>query len=124
VRKRICSSTVLCCHVQAYVERHLKPVWDWLVTVLDATEAQLQFGSTLSYSDRTNQPSGYATALSAGAAASTVAPPASVQRSLHVDRALREEQQLSQVLEKRRTRFMPGTFGLTSVIIGDVKFRQ
>jgi hypothetical protein len=101
------------------VERHLKPVWDWLVTVLDATEAQLQFGSTLSYSDRTNQPSGYATASSAAVAASAVAPPTSVQRSLHVDRALREEQQLSQVLEKRRTRFMPGTFGLISVIIGD-----
>lgn len=28
--------------LQCYLERQLKPTWDWLVTVMDATEAQLR----------------------------------------------------------------------------------
>lgn len=31
-----------------YLEYRLKPTWDWLITVLDSTEAQLRFGSSLS----------------------------------------------------------------------------
>ncbi|UYV60139.1 UBR5 [Cordylochernes scorpioides] len=34
--------------LQLYLECHLKPTWDWLVTVMDATEAQLRFGCALS----------------------------------------------------------------------------
>jgi E3 ubiquitin-protein ligase EDD1 len=30
------------------VERRLKPTWDWLLTVMDSTEAQLRFGAALS----------------------------------------------------------------------------
>ncbi|XP_064596947.1 E3 ubiquitin-protein ligase UBR5-like isoform X2 [Liolophura sinensis] len=31
-----------------YLETNLKPVWEWLLTVMDSTEAQLRFGSALS----------------------------------------------------------------------------
>ncbi|KAG8228758.1 hypothetical protein J437_LFUL008199 [Ladona fulva] len=30
-----------------YLEHHLKPTWDWLLTVMDSTEAQLRFGASL-----------------------------------------------------------------------------
>lgn len=30
-----------------YVEKRLKPTWDWILTVMDATEAQLKFGASL-----------------------------------------------------------------------------
>ncbi|XP_041974178.1 E3 ubiquitin-protein ligase hyd isoform X2 [Aricia agestis] len=33
--------------LQCYLERQLKQTWDWLVTVMDATEAQLRFGASL-----------------------------------------------------------------------------
>lgn len=33
-----------------YLETHLKPTWDWLLTVMDATEAQLRFGVSLTRS--------------------------------------------------------------------------
>ncbi|XP_012256943.2 E3 ubiquitin-protein ligase UBR5 isoform X2 [Athalia rosae] len=36
--------------LQLYLEGHLKPTWDWLVTVMDATEAQLRFGVSLTRS--------------------------------------------------------------------------
>lgn len=29
--------------LQAHLEARLKPTWDWLVTVMDATEAQLRY---------------------------------------------------------------------------------
>jgi E3 ubiquitin-protein ligase EDD1 len=32
---------------QMSVERRLKPTWDWILTVMDATEAQLRFGASL-----------------------------------------------------------------------------
>ena len=35
-------------HLQQFLEFRLKPVWDWLVTVMDSTEAQLRFGVALS----------------------------------------------------------------------------
>lgn len=34
--------------LQSYLERHLKLTWDWLISVMDSTEAQLRFGSALS----------------------------------------------------------------------------
>lgn len=39
-----------CFWLQSYLEAHLKPTWDWLVTVMDATEAQLRFGVSLTRS--------------------------------------------------------------------------
>ncbi|XP_076270049.1 E3 ubiquitin-protein ligase hyd isoform X5 [Rhynchophorus ferrugineus] len=38
------------CNVQIYLEFRLKPTWDWLLTVMDATEAQLKFGASLTNS--------------------------------------------------------------------------
>lgn len=35
-------------NMQAYLDYHLKPTWDWLVAVMDSTEAQLRFGCALS----------------------------------------------------------------------------
>lgn len=35
---------------QIYLEFCLKPTWDWLLTVMDATEAQLRFGASLTHS--------------------------------------------------------------------------
>ncbi|XP_076647638.1 E3 ubiquitin-protein ligase hyd isoform X1 [Halictus rubicundus] len=37
-------------NLQTYLETHLKPTWDWLLTVMDATEAQLRFGVSLTCS--------------------------------------------------------------------------
>ncbi|XP_058797650.1 E3 ubiquitin-protein ligase hyd isoform X2 [Phymastichus coffea] len=37
-------------NLQMYLEAHLKPTWDWLITVMDATEAQLRFGVSLTRS--------------------------------------------------------------------------
>ncbi|XP_070159750.1 E3 ubiquitin-protein ligase UBR5 isoform X2 [Polyergus mexicanus] len=37
-------------NLQSYLEAHLKPTWDWLLTVMDATEAQLRFGVSLTRS--------------------------------------------------------------------------
>lgn len=34
--------------LQMYLECRLKPTWDWLITIMDTTEAQLRFGSVLS----------------------------------------------------------------------------
>ena len=34
--------------LQALIEQQMKPNWDWLMTILDSTEAQLRFGSALS----------------------------------------------------------------------------
>ncbi|XP_066251195.1 E3 ubiquitin-protein ligase hyd isoform X7 [Euwallacea similis] len=38
------------CNVQIYLEFRLKSTWDWLLTVMDATEAQLKFGASLTNS--------------------------------------------------------------------------
>ena len=35
-------------HLQQFLEFRFKPVWDWLVNVMDSTEAQLRFGVALS----------------------------------------------------------------------------
>ena len=34
-------------NLQLMIEQLMKPNWDWLMTVLDSTEAQLRFGSAL-----------------------------------------------------------------------------
>ena len=44
-------------NIQLYLEFHLKPTWDWLITVMDSTEAQLRFGSALSETTDPNHPS-------------------------------------------------------------------
>lgn len=33
--------------IQKYLELRLKPTWDWMLTIMDATEAQLKFGASL-----------------------------------------------------------------------------
>jgi E3 ubiquitin-protein ligase EDD1 len=33
--------------LQKFVEKRLKPIWEWILTVMDATEAQLKFGASL-----------------------------------------------------------------------------
>ena len=35
-------------NLQLLIEYQMKPNWDWLMTILDSTEAQLRFGSALS----------------------------------------------------------------------------
>lgn len=39
-----------------FVERRLKPTWDWILTVMDATEAQLRFGASLTDSTDSAHP--------------------------------------------------------------------
>lgn len=41
--------------LQTYLDCRLRPTWDWLVSVMDATEAQLRFGSVLSGPHQPNQ---------------------------------------------------------------------
>lgn len=45
------------CFFQAYLETRLKPTWDWLLTVMDSTEAQLRFGASLTQSSDPTHPS-------------------------------------------------------------------
>ncbi|XP_064552253.1 E3 ubiquitin-protein ligase hyd [Drosophila montana] len=42
--------------VQAFVEKRLKPTWDWMFTVMDGTEAQLKFGAYLTNYTDPNHP--------------------------------------------------------------------
>jgi E3 ubiquitin-protein ligase EDD1 len=37
-----------CNALQLHIDTQMKPNWDWLMTIMDATEAQLRFGSALS----------------------------------------------------------------------------
>ena len=43
--------------LQLMIENLMKPNWDWLMTVLDSTEAQLRFGSALAGATDPNHPS-------------------------------------------------------------------
>ncbi|XP_065335384.1 E3 ubiquitin-protein ligase UBR5 isoform X2 [Cloeon dipterum] len=43
--------------VQNFMEFQLKPTWDWLLTVMDATEAQLRFGASLTSTSDPAHPS-------------------------------------------------------------------
>ncbi|EAT42542.1 AAEL005930-PA [Aedes aegypti] len=42
--------------LQMYVEKRLKPTWDWILTVMEATEAQLRFGASLTDSTDPTHP--------------------------------------------------------------------
>ncbi|XP_054273224.1 E3 ubiquitin-protein ligase UBR5 isoform X2 [Macrosteles quadrilineatus] len=43
-------------NLQTYLEARLKPTWDWLLTVMDSTEAQLRFGASLTQSSDPTHP--------------------------------------------------------------------
>merc|ERR1719481_915961 len=43
-------------NLQILIEFQMKPNWDWLMTILDSTEAQLRFGSALSSVTDANHP--------------------------------------------------------------------
>lgn len=42
--------------LQIALETRLKPTWDWVLTVMDATEAQLRFGASLTHSTDPSHP--------------------------------------------------------------------
>jgi len=42
--------------LQLLIQHQLKPNWDWLMTVMDSTEAQLRFGSALAASTDPSHP--------------------------------------------------------------------
>ncbi|XP_054724980.1 E3 ubiquitin-protein ligase UBR5-like isoform X2 [Uloborus diversus] len=44
-------------NLQMYLESHLRPTWDWLITVMDSTEAQLRFGCALTSGSNPSHPS-------------------------------------------------------------------
>ncbi|XP_052763231.1 E3 ubiquitin-protein ligase UBR5-like isoform X2 [Mya arenaria] len=76
--------------LQLYLEYQLKPTWDWLITIMDSTEAQLRFGSSLS---NTSDPANPAHPLHTG--------PSRLGR----ERTGREETRILQVVDSRRRRF-------------------
>ena len=80
--------------LQLYLEYHLKPTWDWLIAVMDSTEAQLRFGSSLSEATDPSHP-GHPMH-------------SSYVRNLR-DKANREEQRILQTIDTRRrsSRFGP-----------------
>ena len=41
---------------QMALESRLKPTWDWVLNVMDATEAQLRFGASLTHSTDPSHP--------------------------------------------------------------------
>ncbi|XP_077989768.1 E3 ubiquitin-protein ligase UBR5-like [Glandiceps talaboti] len=43
--------------LQMYMEYHLRPTWDWLVAIMDSTEAQLRFGQALNSTTDPSHPS-------------------------------------------------------------------
>lgn len=82
--------------LQMYLEGHLKPTWDWLITIMDSTEAQLRFGSVLSNATNPAHPSHPMHA--------------SYVRSLR-EQSSREEQRALQVIESNRRRARTGVDG-------------
>ncbi|XP_058822733.1 E3 ubiquitin-protein ligase hyd isoform X2 [Topomyia yanbarensis] len=42
--------------LQMYVEKRLRPTWEWILTVMEATEAQLRFGASLTDSTDSTHP--------------------------------------------------------------------
>ncbi|XP_071034360.1 E3 ubiquitin-protein ligase UBR5 isoform X5 [Parasteatoda tepidariorum] len=44
-------------NLQIYLEYHLRPTWEWLITVMDSTEAQLRFGCALTSGSHPSHPS-------------------------------------------------------------------
>lgn len=47
----------ICILPQMHLEARLKPTWDWILTVMDATEAQLRFGASLTHTSDPSHPS-------------------------------------------------------------------
>uniref|UniRef100_A0A1B6DHC7 HECT-type E3 ubiquitin transferase n=1 Tax=Clastoptera arizonana TaxID=38151 RepID=A0A1B6DHC7_9HEMI len=43
-------------NLQNFLENRLKPTWDWLLTVMDSTEAQLRFGASLTHASDPTHP--------------------------------------------------------------------
>lgn len=79
---------------QYYTEMHLTLTWDWLINIMDSTEAQLRFGAALCHTTDPANPnhpfhSNYV-------------------RNLR-ERTNREESRILQALDRRRARF--GTIG-------------
>ncbi|XP_066269411.1 E3 ubiquitin-protein ligase UBR5-like [Branchiostoma lanceolatum] len=81
--------------LQMYVEMHLRCTWDWLITVMDSTEAQLRYGSALANSSDPNHPTH----------------PLYSQQNRRRDRvAARQEEILRQLeTQRRRGRIIPGS---------------
>ncbi|XP_078331394.1 E3 ubiquitin-protein ligase UBR5-like isoform X2 [Crassostrea virginica] len=80
--------------LQCYTEMHLSLTWDWLIDIMDSTEAQLRFGAALCHTTDPANPnhpfhSNYV-------------------RNLR-ERTNREESRILQALDRRRARF--GTIG-------------
>uniref|UniRef100_A0A3B3RV32 Ubiquitin protein ligase E3 component n-recognin 5 n=1 Tax=Paramormyrops kingsleyae TaxID=1676925 RepID=A0A3B3RV32_9TELE len=44
-------------HLQSYVEEKLIPTWNWMVSIMDSTEAQLRYGSALASAGDPGHPS-------------------------------------------------------------------
>ncbi|XP_022162661.1 E3 ubiquitin-protein ligase UBR5 isoform X3 [Myzus persicae] len=44
------------CSLQIIIEKSLKPTWDWLMAIMDSTEAQLRFGASLTQSSDPQHP--------------------------------------------------------------------
>ena len=86
---------------QLYLEYHLKPTWDWLITVMDSTEAQLRFGAALS---ETTDPSHPSHPMHS-----------SYVRTLR-ERATREDQRMLQSIDSSRRRTRTGEAGCPSEI--------
>ncbi|XP_026278748.1 E3 ubiquitin-protein ligase UBR5 [Frankliniella occidentalis] len=59
-------------NLQLYLEYHLKPTWDWLLTVMDSTEAQLRFGAALTQSSDPTHPGHPLYSSTAGGSSSTL----------------------------------------------------
>ncbi len=93
--------------LQLYLEYHLKPTWDWLISVMDSTEAQLRFGSTLS----------------------EVTDPSHPGHPMHInfmrnqrEKTNREEQRILQTVDNRRRTSRFGTPGNGSKLVDQSNF--
>lgn len=84
-------------NLQVYLEQHLWPSWQWLVAVLDSTEAQLRFGTALSNSSDPSCPQHPLHASYSRAHRERAPPPP------------REEARSLQVLDHNRRRLRFGT---------------
>ncbi|XP_062606641.1 E3 ubiquitin-protein ligase UBR5-like isoform X3 [Saccostrea cucullata] len=80
--------------LQCYTEMHLSLTWDWLIDIMDSTEAQLRFGAALCH---TTDPANPSHPLHSN-----------YVRNLR-ERTNREESRILQALDRRRARF--GTIG-------------
>ncbi|KAK6960404.1 E3 ubiquitin-protein ligase UBR5 [Biomphalaria glabrata] len=88
-------------NLQVYLEQHLRPTWQWLVAVMDSTEAQLRFGSALSNNSDPSCPQHPLHANYTRSQRERAVPP-------------REETRPMQVLDHNRRRLRFGTLATTS----------